>query len=363
MIKAAYIHIPFCQDICSYCDFCKLYYHDSWVDEYLKVLQREIKDRYLGEELTSIYIGGGTPSVLSCKQLTKLLDITTLFKTVNPEFTFECNIESIDEEKAILLKNYGVNRLSIGIQTFNEKFLSLLNRHHTKEEALKKIKMLKKYFTNINIDLIYALKGQTLADLKEDLDTYLSLEVTHISTYSLIIDEHTMMYNDGVKPIDEDLDYQMYELICHELKDYDHYEISNFGYLPSRHNMTYWNNEEYYGFGLGASGYEGNVRYTNTRSLSHYLKDQYVYQKETLSFNETIENAFILGLRKLKGMSIADFDKRYHIDINKLDVIEKLLKEKKLIKQDDYIYINPKYLYTSNDILLEFMGVDYEKYV
>ncbi len=155
----------------------------------------------------------------------------------------------------------------------------------------------------------------------------------------------------------------MYNLIIDSLDNYEHYEISNFGKKKSLHNLTYWNNEHYYGFGMGASGYIDNIRYTNTRSINNYLKGNYCYTKDILSFNEIVENEFILGFRKIEGININDFYNKYKIDINNMKFINKLISDKKLELVNNYLRINKEYLYTSNDILIEFMGVDYERYI
>ena len=359
--KSVYIHIPFCDTICSYCDFCKFLKNDEWIVNYLDSLEKEIKDNYKGVILDTIYIGGGTPSSLNKDQLTKLFNvIKVLNKNKEWEFTFECNIENITEYKLKLLYENGVNRLSIGIQTFNEKYLSFLNRKHTKEEIANKIKICKEIgFKNINIDLIYGLPNQTLEELNSDIDEFLKLDITHISTYSLIIEPNTKIYIDNNKNIDEDLDYEMYKLICGKLKDngYNHYEISNFskkGY-ESKHNLTYWNNDNYYGFGLGASGYIDNVRYDNTRNINKYLSGEYVKESHKLNLNETIENEFILGLRKIKGIDKETFKKKYNKDIKEIEVVNKLIKENKLLEDEKNIYINKDYIYVSNDILVEFI--------
>lgn len=357
--KSVYIHIPFCENICSYCDFCKFYYNKELVIKYLDALDNEIKDNYKGEVIETLYVGGGTPTSLDIDELKRLLDILKVFKTNNLEYTIECNIENITEEKIKLFREYGVNRISIGIQTFNTKYLKFLNRNHTSEEVKTKINMIKKYIDNINIDLIYAIPGETIEELSLDIDEFLSLDISHISTYSLIIENNTILGNNNTKNIDEELDYEMYKLICSKLKDYNHYEISNFGKKESRHNLVYWNNQNYYGFGIGASGYIGNTRYTNTRSINNYLKGKYKYITEELSLNEIIENEFILGFRKLKGINIIEFKNKYNIDINNIDIVNKLIKENKLIIKDNYLFINKDYIYVSNDILVEFMGVDY----
>lgn len=360
--KSVYIHIPFCDSICSYCDFCKFLKNDEWIDNYLEELYKEIKQNYKGEIINTLYIGGGTPSCLNIDELNKLFSIIKIFnKQEKIEFTFECNIENINEEKLKLLYDNGVNRLSIGIQTFNDKFLSFLNRKHNKNIIKEKIDIAKKIgFININIDLIYALKDQTLEDLKEDLNNFLSLDITHISTYSLIIEPNTILYIKNEENIEEDLDFEMYNTIIDilEKNGYKHYEVSNFakvGY-ESKHNLTYWNNEEYYGFGLGASGYINNVRYDNTKSINEYLKGNYILDKHELSREEQIENEFILGFRKIEGINKENFFNKYNIDIKSIDTVKKLLKENKLLEDKKNIYINSKYIYVSNDILIEFIN-------
>ena len=363
-IKSAYIHIPFCNNICSYCDFCKLYYNKEWIKKYLESLELEIKTNYKGEILDTIYIGGGTPSSLSIEELKELFRILKIFKlNENIEFTFECNIEDITLDKIKILKENKVNRLSIGVQTFNPRHIKLLNRNHTKEEVFDKINLLKENgFDNINIDLIYAIPNQTLEELEEDLDYFLKLDINHISTYSLIIEEHTKLYIENYENIDEELDLEMYKLINNKLSNYHHYEISNFskkGY-ESKHNLTYWNNDLYYGFGLGSTGYDGKYRYTNTKNINKYLKNIWLSEKVEVSFNEKVENAFILGFRKIDGINIEEFKEKYGFDINKLDIVNKLIKENKLIKDKNNIKINEDYIYLSNDILVEFLGGSYE---
>lgn len=357
MIKSAYIHIPFCDSICSYCDFAKFLKSTNYVDKYLSSLEKEIQKNYKGEVLNTLYVGGGTPSCLNICELEKLLKILSSFNTENLEYTFEANIENIDEEKVNLLKQYGVNRISLGIQTFNPKYLKFLNRNHTKDEVFEKIDMIKKYIKNINVDLMYAFPDQTLDELKEDIDIFKNLDVPHISTYSLIIEKNTVLHNQKIENIDSDLDALMYELIINSLSNYHHYEISNFaknGY-ESCHNLVYWNNLEYYGFGLGASGYVNSIRYENTRSINNYFNGKTRYSEHKLEKKEKIENELILGFRKIDGINIIDFKKKYDMDIFDVENINELLKQDKLILNNNMIYINPKYIYTSNDILLLFI--------
>ncbi len=358
-MKSVYIHIPFCNTICSYCDFPKVYSSVCDKKLSLEALKKEIKTNYKNEIINTIYIGGGTPSVLSIEELKKLLEITNLFKkNTNTEFTIECNIESIDEEKLKLLKKYNVNRISIGVESFDKKIISYLNRFHTKKETIKKIKLVKKYFNNINIDLMYAIPGQSIKSLKKDIKTYLKLKIPHISYYSLIIEPHTKLYNENTSYIDEDIDYKMYKIITKKLKKYHHYEISNFSYVgyESKHNLVYWNNEEYYGFGLGASGNINGVRYNNTKNIHKYINGDYKLEETKLTEEEKMQEEMFLGLRKLDGVDINKFEKKYHKKIEEVFDIKDLLEKNILIKKDGYMFINKNNIYTSNDIMIRFVG-------
>ena len=359
-----YIHIPFCNTICTYCDFCKLIYNKKWVMDYLKCLEKEISVRYKGELLNTIYIGGGTPNSLSDTEFEYLLKIVSkINKTKDIEYTIECNIELLTENQIILMKKYGVNRVSLGIQTFNPKYLKFLNRHHTKEEVIEKINLLKRYgINNINVDLIYAISGSALEDLESDLEILLKLDVPHISTYSLMIEPNTILYIRNEMPIDEDLDYLMYKKIEEKLNNYNHYEVSNFA-LPgfeSKHNLKYWNNLEYYGIGLSASGYIDNVRYTNTFNLSNYLKGEVESESHLLSKKEQMENEMILGLRKLEGVNIKKFYDKYNVNIEDVFDINALINNNDLVKENGYLKIKEDKIYISNDILVNFIGDDYE---
>ncbi|MCI8446726.1 MAG: radical SAM family heme chaperone HemW [Bacilli bacterium] len=365
-MKSVYIHIPFCNTICTYCDFCKFYYNKKWVSDYLNSLEKEIKANYKGEMIKTLYIGGGTPSSLSIEELEKLFSIIEIFdKSKCIEFTFECNIENLTEEKANFLIEHGVNRLSIGVETFHEKYLTFLNRHHKIKEVEEKINYLKKIgFRNINIDLIYALPNQTIEEVREDVAYFLKLEIPHISVYSLMIEDNTILSIQKVEEIEEDLDARMYENIEQILtkNGYIHYEISNFGKKGffSEHNLVYWNNEEYYGFGVGASGYIDKVRYDNTRNIINYIKGDYIIESHKLSQNEIIENEFILGFRKLDGINLTKFYQKYHRKITDYSIIKKLLKEEKLVIMAGNIKIEDEYIYISNQILYQLLGEKYE---
>lgn len=359
MKKAVYIHIPFCKSICSYCDFCKVFYYQKWSFLYLKRLKEEIDDFYMGEEVKSIYIGGGTPSALSLKEIQYLLELTKkFFKTEDCEFTFECNLDDINDEMIKILQAYGVNRLSIGIQSFQDKLLKFLGREHTFQEALEKMECIRSNgFQNVNIDLIYAIPGETIKDLEKDLKYFLQLKPTHISTYSLMIEPHTLLSHKKLSSISEDLDYQMYKVICKTLEKhkYHHYEVSNFSLssYESKHNLTYWNNEEYYGFGVSASGYLENIRYTNTKNLSAYLKGERNPMREILSKQDIMDHEVMVGLRKIKGISIEAFEAKYHVKMEEVYPLKPLLKNGDLKLKKGFLFIPLEKIYVMNEILLK----------
>ncbi len=359
MAKGVYIHIPFCKTICSYCDFCKTFYNEHWVNLYLKNLQDEIDDIYMNEEIDTIYVGGGTPSVLPSKYLDTFFTILKRLNSPNlQEFTFECNLNDITEELLSKLKENGVNRLSIGIQSLNAQKLKYMGRDHTFEDALEKMILCRKYgFMNINVDFIYGFDFETVESVIQDLKMILKLKPNHISTYSLMIEPNTLLYIGNYKQVDEETESLMYKAICNLLKKkkYDHYEISNFALKgnESIHNLKYWHNEEYYGFGPSASGYVDKIRYTNTRSLSKYFAGDYSNEKNILTEKDIMDNHLMLGFRLIKGINLTEFEKLYHIKMEEAYPIKPLLKNKDLILKKGNIFINPDKLYVMNEILIK----------
>lgn len=358
-IKSVYIHLPFCNSICSYCDFCKVVYNDDWIEPYFKRLAEEIDNAYLGETIDTLYIGGGTPSCLSLPELKGLFVILDKFKkSPNIEFTFECNLNDLEAEKLSFLYSKGVNRLSIGIESFNSMKLKFMNREATFKDAQAKITLARKIgFQNINIDLMYAIPGETIKILKKDLKQFLKLKPNHISTYSLIIEKNTLVGLNKIKPIEEERDAKMYNVICKTLKKsgFKHYEVSNFAKPghESKHNLTYWNNLEYYGFGVGASGYVAAVRYENTKSLTEYLKGNFVSSRVLMSKVDNMENELILGFRKLEGINLEVFYDKFAENMQNIFPIKPLVKSGDLIYKNGYVYINPKKLYVMNEILIK----------
>lgn len=360
-VSSLYIHIPFCQSICSYCDFCKLLYNKKMVINYLEVLENEIKSTYQGEELKTIYIGGGTPSALDIEELEHLLKIVSkLNKSSNIEYTIEGNFESTTEEKLLLYKKYGINRLSFGLESTISKNLDFLERRIDKSQVEQIFKRARNLgFKNINVDLMYALPDETKEDLINDLNYLLKLNVEHISTYSLMIEPHTKLSIKKAKNIDEDLDYEMYELICNRLhkNNYQHYEISNFSKkgFESKHNLCYWNNQEYYGFGLGASSYINNQRITNTRSLNKYLQGQFHKEVDELSTEDTIEYEIMLNLRKSTGINLKEFEEKYHRDLKEFSNYQSLISEELLKVDSKFLFIPENKWYISNEIILKLL--------
>ena len=334
-----------------------MYYNDLFFNTYYEKLLREVDiyQEYLNNTFKTIYIGGGSPSSIGINNLEKILKILDLKKEEDYEFTVELMPLDITEELLLLLKKYHVNRISIGVETVNPKYQKLINRVVKKEVLTDKINLAKKYFDNINLDLIYAFKDETLEEVDEDINYLLSFNIEHISTYSLILENNTYLKYVNYQEIEDSISSQMYFYIKEKLEEfgYNHYEISNYAKeKPSRHNLVYWNNEEYLGLGLSASGYIGDIRYTNTRNLDKY---PFVKEEEYLDDKDKMTYFMILGLRKIEGISIKRFKELFNKDIYEVYNIKDLLNKNYLILKDDNLSINPKYLYVSNSILENFV--------
>ena len=322
---SAYVHIPFCTQICYYCDFSKVFIKNQPVDSYLEHLLEEFRS-YDIQKLRTLYIGGGTPTALSAPQLevllkglTKNLDLSAL-----EELTIEANPGDLDEDKIAVLKNSAVNRVSLGVQTFDDKMLKKIGRSHLEKDIYENIDRLKLAgFDNISIDLIYALPGQTMEQVKDNVAKAIGLDIPHMSLYSLILENHTVFMNRmrrGKLPLPkEELEAEMFEYIIAELEraGFEHYEISNFSKsgFESRHNLMYWDNAEYYGIGAGASGYVNGIRYKNHGPIRHYLsaveEGNARITEEHLSQKEQMEEEMFLGLRKKSGVSMARFEEKF----------------------------------------------------
>lgn len=315
-----YVHIPFCTNICTYCDFSKMFYKKEWVDDYLNALENEIQQAKITSSITTMYIGGGTPSSLSVEQLQRLFDILAPYTNQLLEYTIELNPESMNIEKLKLFKKYGINRLSVGVQTFNENILKKIGRQHHNHEVFWLLSAAKEMgIDNLSIDLMYNLPMQTKEDIIHDLAIVETLPITHLSYYSLILEEHTVLYNESYQGMSEQMEYEVTTIIHEKLEQlgFQRYEISNFSKIesPSLHNCIYWLDQHYYGFGLGAHGYVENKRYSNTKQLSAYLQGQYRLTEEIIEKHESMFETLMLGLRLAHGVSFSLFRKHYGIDL------------------------------------------------
>ena len=368
---SAYVHIPFCTQICYYCDFSKVFIKNQPVDSYLEHLIEEY-DSYDIKKLRTLYIGGGTPTALSAPQLAFLLEKLTdkLDLSYLEELTIEANPGDLDQEKIAVLKDSPVNRVSLGVQTFNDRMLKQIGRSHLEKDIYENIANLKKAgFDNISIDLIYALPKQTMEDVKTNVAKAIALDIPHMSLYSLILENHTVFMNRmrrGKLPLPkEDLEAEMFDYIIAELgkAGFEHYEISNFSKpgLESRHNLMYWDNAEYYGIGAGASGYVDGVRYKNHGPIRHYLQAVEAgnarVQEEVLTLNEKMEEEMFLGLRKKSGVSKKRFEEKFGLSFENQygAVVSELTEQGLLVPDRDIVRMTKQGLFLGDTVAEKFI--------
>ncbi|HEN9329058.1 TPA: oxygen-independent coproporphyrinogen III oxidase [Streptococcus agalactiae] len=368
---SAYVHIPFCTQICYYCDFSKVFIKNQPVDAYLQALIREFRS-YDITELRTLYIGGGTPTSISAVQLDYLL--TELIRDLNlntlEEFTIEANPGDLTVDKIEVLQKSAVNRVSLGVQTFNDKHLKRIGRSHNEAQIYSTIDALKTAgFQNISIDLIYVLPGQTMDDVRSNVAKALSLNIPHLSLYSLILEHHTVFMNKmrrgKLHLPTEDLEAEMFEYIISEMErnGFEHYEISNFTKpgFESRHNLMYWENVEYYGVGAGASGYLDGIRYRNRGPIQHYLKGvsegNARLSEEVLSKNEMMEEELFLGLRKKEGVSIGKFEQKFGTSFEKRygQIVQELQSDGLLKENNGFIQMTKKGLFLGDTVAEKFI--------
>jgi len=368
---SAYVHIPFCTQICYYCDFSKVFIKNQPVDSYLEHLIEEY-DSYDIKKLRTLYIGGGTPTALSAPQLAFLLEKLTdkLDLSYLEELTIEANPGDLDQEKIAVLKESPVNRVSLGVQTFNDRMLKQIGRSHSEKDIYENIANLKKAgFDNISIDLIYALPKQTMEDVKTNVAKAIALDIPHMSLYSLILENHTVFMNRmrrGKLPLPkEDLEAEMFEYIIAELEKagFEHYEISNFSKpgFESRHNLMYWDNAEYYGIGAGASGYVDGVRYKNHGPIRHYLQAVEAgnarVQEEVLTLKEKMEEEMFLGLRKKSGVSKKRFEEKFGLSFEGQygSVVAELTEQGLLVADKDIVRMTKQGLFLGDAVAEKFI--------
>lgn len=375
---AVYIHIPFCKKICHYCAFNKYFYDGQPVGRYLTGLANEMR-LYMDEvestkPFDTIYVGGGTPSCLNMEELTQLLDSIQQLLPYDDqtEYTFEINPGELTPEKCRLLKSFGVNRVSMGVQSFNDLLLRKIGRNHRERHVYQCIEWLREAgLTNLSIDLIFRLPGQTLADFDDSLTKALSLDLPHYSLYSLIIENQTVfqqLQREGKLPLpSEDVDADMFELAIRRLKEngIEQYEVSNFARpgFESRHNLKYWHYTPYYGFGAGAHGFIDNVRYYNNGPVHHYLKATEANQKPVvnqlpLTESDQMEEFLFLALRTTRGFYLSEFTERFNQDATELfgDFFVEQQHNGLLNIADDHVYLTNRGLFLADTVFRDLLG-------
>ena len=381
-----YIHIPFCKQKCSYCDFCSYAEKQDLISKYIKCLLQEIKevgsnnrdDFENGKDdlfsVKTIYIGGGTPSLIESKYIVQIMEeIKSNFELdENAEITIEVNPGTVTLEKLEDYNKAGINRLSIGLQSTHEHLLKEIGRIHTYLDFLDTFRFAREAgFENINVDLMIGLPNQTLAEVQDSIEEIVSMEPEHISVYSLILEEGTPLFKkveEGLELPDEELERKMYWAVKQilEANGYNHYEISNFakqGY-ESKHNLDCWNQKEYIGFGVAAHSYTNGIRYSNIENLEQYIKN-YEEDKteENLVFHEKQDmeamqkEYMLLGLRKIDGVSIQEFKIKFVANPVFLyhDKLEKLVNEDLVEIDGDQIKLTNKGLDLANIVWEEFV--------
>lgn len=360
--KSLYLHIPFCVHLCHYCDFTKVFYNEKWAKKYLEVLIYELQT-YKIDKCKTIFIGGGTPSSLTYDQLEYLLSHLNKYLDKDYEFSIEVNPETLDFDKISLFKKYGINRVSIGVQTFNETVLKKLGRYHTNKDVKNVVNWLNKVgITNYSFDLIYGLEGTSKDDVKHDLDMALSYNVKHLSLYSLIIEPNTKFFISKVEALNDDELRTIYDFIINYLYDHGfiHYEVSNFAIDEehfSKHNLTYWQNKEYYGIGLGASGYINGIRYQNTKSLNEYFNYNFVVHKETIDLKNKEFEYIMLNLRTIYGINFEQYNLLFNKNFKDYykEEINQLKKLNLIEINENSLKVTSHNLYILDSIITEFI--------
>ncbi|SDK53218.1 radical SAM family heme chaperone HemW [Sediminibacillus albus] len=379
MVKSVYIHIPFCQQICHYCDFTKFFYNETLVNDYLDALENEMAT-YIQtpkQSMNTIFVGGGTPTALNAAQLERLLQMIDTYFEVSDceEYSFEANPGDLDEKKIKLLQNYGVQRISMGVQVFDDNMLEYIGRLHRVKDVYDNVDALIQHgFHNISIDLIYSLPNQTLEHFERTLKEALSFRLPHYSAYSLQIEPKTVFYQRYKKgklhKPKEEVEADMYQMLSRMMESHgiNQYEISNFAKpgFESKHNLTYWNNDYYYGMGAGAHGYLPGRRTVNLRPLPAYTKQAMadgkpVLHTEPIGMKEQIEEEMFLGLRKRQGVSKQLFASKYGKNINQLygNSIELLKNRGWLDETEGFIRLTSSGLLFGNEVFQEFLLDDH----
>lgn len=371
-----YIHIPFCVRKCLYCDFLSFACDKDTQERYMEALYKEIKassGRLKGKDISTVFIGGGTPSVVDTVLLGRIIEALKENYNIeaDAEITMELNPGTVTAESLKEYKAMGINRLSMGLQAWQDRLLKTLGRIHTADKFKESFLLAREAgFENINVDIMLSLPGQTMGDVKETFDNVIALSPEHISAYSLIIEDGTPfkdMFESGhFKEIDEDFDRNVYHFSCDMLakNGYDRYEISNFSKkgFESRHNSLYWRTDEYIGFGLGAHSYFNGERFHNTEDMERYIAlseehDSIKEDVEKLTKEDKISEFMFMGLRMDEGVKKSVFKERFGVDMDDIygDIIIKYKKLGMIEETDDGIHLTDKGIDVSNVIFSEFL--------
>ena len=350
--RAVYIHVPFCAHRCGYCDFTLIAGRDDLSGAYLDALQVEIERSPLTEPLDTLFLGGGTPTQLDERHLQRLLDIlrSAFCFSSDIEFNVEANPDGLSDAKLDALADAGVNRLSLGAQSFDDRFLQLLERRHSRESAIDAFERCRSRFRNVSLDLIFAVPGQSLADWQRDLQTAIDLQPDQVSTYGLTFEKGTTFWTRREKgqldQADDSLERSMYGAAMDQLAaaGFEHYEISSFAKpgFRCRHNQVYWNGGEYLGFGPGAASFSDGVRWQNHRSTTTWIRkvlagEDAVGDREQLDPEASARERLILGLREIEGVCVAAFEKQTGFVVEGLggDALKSLLNQSLLELSND----------------------------
>lgn len=372
--RAAYVHVPFCIHRCGYCDFTVIAGRDDLIDRYLAALERELALTLPGPvELDTLFIGGGTPSYLDASHLTRLFQILDrwLPRTVDAEFSIECNPDQFTDDRMSAMFAAGVNRISLGVQSFDARHLVTLERRHSTDAVESVVQRLRRHgFRNVSLDLIYAVPGQSSADWERTLTAAIDLAPEHISTYGLTYEKGTAFWSRrsrGVlQQVDDELERTMYALAMEFLpaRGFPQYELSNFARpgWECRHNRVYWNQDPYYGFGPGAAGNVGTVRSTNHRSVTRWLakiegEDSGVQESEVLSPELRAREAVMLGLRQTAGIDLAEFRSRHGVTVCELapDVYERFIGSGWLEEAENHLRLTLAGRFFADTVVAEFL--------
>ena len=369
-----YVHIPFCKQKCYYCDFISYCNKDNLIDDYVKAVKKEIRMQNIQSQITTVYIGGGTPSYIDSKYIVEIIEeIKKKNLSKRPEITIEVNPGTVTKEKLKDYRRCGINRLSIGLQSTQDEILKEIGRIHNFEQFLETYEMARKVgFKNINVDLILRIPNQRIKDLKDSLEKIIKLQPEHISVYSLIVEDGTPIANKIEKGElelpDEDTERNMYWYVKNtlELNGYIHYEISNFAKKgrESKHNMNCWKQNQYFGFGVAAHSYRDITRYSNTEKIEEYIKNVMTERLDRNRIIHEIQKEYdaekeymLLGLRKIAGVNISEFklkfgDNPIYLFRNEL---KKLTDEGLIIVDDDFIKLTNKGIDLANLVWAEFI--------